>query len=708
MGYPQSYKEIPFFRLLIPLVAGIGVALFVAPVVELVHIFILTIALFCIVFIALFISRKWAYRHVYGIVLNIFLFSVGYSLVALRPTTSTLIEGEVYNVVARLVEPPVVRERSIRVQVKLQGEWRNGLFYPINEHMLLYFAQDDSSAYNLLYGDVLALRIIPNYPSQPQNPGEFSYKSYLARRGIFSTAFVRADTWHRLGTNGNPIFAFAYTLQEKMITLLREAGLKDQELAVASALSIGYKTLLDDETRRVYSGSGAMHLLAVSGLHVGLLFVLLSWILASFKRTRVGRFVRFVVLILFLWFFAVLTGLSPSVQRSAFMFSMVALAEITAKRSSIFNTLSASAFVLLVLNPFNLVEIGFQLSYLAVFSILVFTPLLGGLVNPNNRIANWFWELLVVSVAAQLGTTAISIFYFNQFPSYFWVTNIFAVPLATVSLYLLIALYLLAPIPILSNIIGWLSNGSIFLLNKGLAAVESAPGATLHGLHLSGLQFALLMLLFVFAIWWVFTRRVKHLAIFLLVIAVFTGETAFKKIEQRKSAEVLIFSSYGKSAFAFVDCGSAVVLVDSTLYRNEQQRKFLLGKYLASRGSFSAAHYSLISDTTNLPQLLRSTSFAQAPGVLFADFKGSTIAIPLGDTLSHKRAVKPLEVDYLVVSHLCKLKPRALARLFSPRVVIVDSSVPAWNATLIFASFSPDQTRYWHTLSNGYYSLGTN
>jgi len=251
MGYPQSYKEIPFFRLLIPLVAGIGVALFVAPVVEPVHIFILAIALFCIVFIALFISRKWAFRHVYGIVLNIFLFSVGYSLVALRPTTSTLIEGEVYNVVARLVEPPVVRERSIRVQVKLQGEWRNGLFYPINEHMLLYFAQDDSSAYNLLYGDVLALRIIPTYPSQPQNPGEFSYKSYLARRGIFSTAFVRADTWHMLGSNGNPIFAFAYTLQEKMITLLREAGLKDQELAVASALSIGYKTLLDDETRRV-------------------------------------------------------------------------------------------------------------------------------------------------------------------------------------------------------------------------------------------------------------------------------------------------------------------------------------------------------------------------------------------------------------------------------------------------------------------------
>ena len=261
--------------------------------------------------------------------------------------------------------------------------------------------------------------------------------------------------------------------REKVMNLYRKLGFEGDELAVLSALTVGEKTDLSDSIRESYSVSGASHVLALSGLHIGLLYALLFLLLKPLTRKwQAGRYFRSVLLLVLLWSFAFFTGLSPSVVRSVSMFSVLAIAELFGRQSLTLNTLAATAWVMLLVNPAWLFDVGFQLSFLAVFSILIIQKPVYRLLPVKNRIGKYVWGLMSVSIAAQIGTAPLVMLYFSRFSTHFLLTNLVVIPLVTVTLYAAVLMLLLTPLSAVQFVVAEAVRFLLKVLNLSLIHIS--------------------------------------------------------------------------------------------------------------------------------------------------------------------------------------------------------------------------------------------
>ena len=248
------------------------------------------------------------------------------------------------------------------------------------------------------------------------------------------------------------------------------------------------KDELDFEVKQAYAAAGAMHVLAVSGLHVGIIFLILNTLLAILDTSKKGRIVKAIILLISLWSYAMITGLSPSVLRAATMFSFVIMGTVLNRSSSIYNTLAASAFFILIINPNLLFEVGFQLSYVAVLGIVYLQPLIYKRIYTRWWLLDKVWAITAVSIAAQIATLPLTLFYFNQFPVYFMLSNLLVIPSAAVILILGILLFIASPIPFISESIGWVLNKFIEGLNFGIKEIEVLPNSLIEGLSINVLE----------------------------------------------------------------------------------------------------------------------------------------------------------------------------------------------------------------------------
>lgn len=263
----------------------------------------------------------------------------------------------------------------------------------------------------------------------PLNPYQFNYRRYMQRLGISHQLMVTHDSYFLLSTRMPTIFGYAASLRNKLVTKLREARFGEDELSIVQALLLGQRHSISAQTYDAYKDAGAVHILAVSGLHIGILLLLLQFLLSPLERLRNGKVLKLITLIVLLWGFALLAGLSASVVRAVTMFSFVGYALYLNRPSNTFNILTLSMFfILLLFNPMLLFQVGFQMSYAAVFSILWIYPMLQRFWFPKNRVVRKIWQLLAVSIAAQIGVLPISLFYFHQFPGLFFISNLLVVP----------------------------------------------------------------------------------------------------------------------------------------------------------------------------------------------------------------------------------------------------------------------------------------
>ena len=279
-------------------------------------------------------------------------------------------------------------------------------------HLLWYWTIDSTT--HLVPGTEVSGRASIARLRGPQNPDAFDYAAFQARKNVFYRANGAGQiTGHRFHLRG-----LGERWRTSLMTTLREhLPAASNELAVGAALILGKRDELQQDLRNAYADTGAIHVLAVSGLHVGFVAFGLGWLLGlGLLGRRSWRWVRLVLILLGIWAFALVTGLSPSVQRAATMFSFIQLGLVLDRRASIYNTLAASAFVLLLVDPFLLFDVGFQLSYLAVTGIIFFQPKIYRAWHPPNRLLDYCWKLTAVAIAAQLTTFPISIYYFHQFP----------------------------------------------------------------------------------------------------------------------------------------------------------------------------------------------------------------------------------------------------------------------------------------------------
>ena len=316
------------------------------------------------------------------------------------------------------------------------------------------------------------------------NPGAFNYAAYLRGKRVSFSMYANAGDWEvfrKTGTKGveNLLFAYRRLCLDKLKVALPGAA----EYTIGAALLLGNREEMDAGVRDIFSSTGAMHILAVSGLHVGMVAWFLGWLFRWVPHR--GRWFKGIIEVMGIWAYAMLCGLGASVVRAAFMFSWLNLGRALGRPANIWNTLSGTAFFLLLYEPLWLFDIGFQLSFLAVAGILLFEPPLYRLLAFQNRVADYFWKLTAVGIAAQLATAPLGIFYFHQFPLLFLISGWIAVPLGAIC-QAVGALYLfLDGLPILGPFLGWSLQVLIKGLYWGIFGVDQIPGSCIEGLWLS-------------------------------------------------------------------------------------------------------------------------------------------------------------------------------------------------------------------------------
>jgi competence protein ComEC len=309
--------------------------------------------------------------------------------------------------------------------------------------------------------------------------GHFRFSTYLKGKQIYNRMYIPPYWWKMIKPAEMNFNSYSITIRNKIDSIYKLCKFPVQEQTVLSALMLGVRTEMSADLLSAYSRTGAMHILAVSGLHVGILYLVLSWIL-FFMKGKILEILKGIIIVCCIWFYAFMTGFSPSIERAAIMFSLFAIARQMNDSSTVYNTLAGTALISLLLNPLDIFDIGFQLTYLAIIGIVYFSKKIDYLYSPRNKWAKKLWELLTVSLSAQFLTLPLTMYYFGQFPLYFLITNSIAIPLSFVVMVLGI---LIIPCLYISHtmfsFVAFFLGKSVWLQNMSITKIASLPYASL-------------------------------------------------------------------------------------------------------------------------------------------------------------------------------------------------------------------------------------
>lgn len=529
------FREIPFLRLFVPLCAGVIVADSV-PHLEAVAISAAAVAMAAM---SLRVCKlSFMPDRLFGLSLVFFLVSTGYILYAQSMKKAGDLEEKAQNVIVRLAEYPRKRSGSYSFRAGIIAVAEGDSCYAPGGSLLLWFMSDTVPS-GWRPGDMLELHTTPRQIENNGNPCEFNYRRHLQGRGIRYMAFFRTrDIQAHTPASRLSLSEISERASHRIITLFAGAGLHDEALGLVTALTLGDRELLDRDHLNDFSRAGAMHVMAVSGLHVGMISLALSWML-FFMRGKLKR-LKAIIIILLLWCFAFITGLSPSVMRATIMFTFIQTGSMMQRPASAMNNLLASAFILTVIRPSVLFEAGFQLSYVAVAFILVFHQHLYTLIRTRRVVIRYLWQVIALSLVAQAGTMPLTVRLFNIFPLFFLITNIVIIPLTFIVLMSAVLLILLSPFPAISSFIAvWLDGLSRLALGFA-SAISSFDHAVLGNIGMTALETVALTATIALLLTTLFRIRKITLKPFLLAALIFlccnTGKSA---LEGRKREPVI-------------------------------------------------------------------------------------------------------------------------------------------------------------------------
>ena len=408
-----------------------------------------------------------------------------------------------------------------------QKEW-------IGRDILLSWIPDSLSE-PLQCGDSICFHAKIGRPASTEELNGFDYGEYLLRKGISGTGIVFAGNGFRTGENDLSLRQYALTIQQKIVNLYRSQGLEGDVLAVASALTVGDRSDITPTLEATYSATGASHVLSLSGLHIGILAGILFVLFRPLHRIRHGRLITSCLVVIILWGFAFISGLSSPVIRSVIMFSLYIVSTLVSKdRFRGEYSVTLAAFLMLLYNPSYLFDISFQLSFTAVYSILLFYPLFSKLWQPKWRLLKYGWNIMALSFAAQTGTFPLILSYFGVFPTYFLLANLVVTPLSACILGSALASMILFPVPLLGDGCIMLLKASTDALNKSMYAIQQLYGSQLTSLYISGLQLTLLFILlgYLYAFWSKATpKTARSIVSALLAVNIFMATCWYERLK---------------------------------------------------------------------------------------------------------------------------------------------------------------------------------
>jgi competence protein ComEC len=662
------WNNIPFARFLIAFLAGIIAAINV-PILSTFNATLLLVPFFLYYLFYKKYKLNYKLRYFKGIPIILFFILFGMKLVMLH--TQILYANHFSKTsqeyfLVKIAEPPKNKANTLKiigevVQVKSQNVWTK-----TTGKLLIYIAKD-ANAINLNYGDILLCKAKIATTPPPKNPFEFNYKKYLAFHQINHQTYLNSRNWLKTGEQDyNKIMAFSYELRNYLLRIISNSKIAGDEYAIGSALILGYEDDLSNQIISTFAATGALHVLSVSGLHVGIIFLVINFLLKFLGESKTARISALIISLIGLWIYALITGLSPSVWRAAAMFSLISIGKFYKKDVSTFNIVACSAFILLCINPFMITEVGFQLSYLAVIGIVSLHQKFYSLITVKNKVLDNVWSITSVSFAAQLVTFPLGLLYFHQFPNYFLFSNLIVIPLSTLILYGGILLLAVAKIPIAGAFIANLLNLLLWLLKNTVALFEHLPYAIVEGISISTFEtfiiYGILILVYCF---WLY-RKMIYIQLSLALGILFCSFQITEKVAQKRQEKIVIYAINKHFAVDFISGEHNVFIADSVLINDKDKLRFHL---LPNWINLGVSHTNSFKVENNIDL---SNRFMRSQGnYLF--YKNKTILCCVKEMPSLKTLIYKPQIVLLNINN--KLKFNAFFKLFPKATYICDGTI---------------------------------
>jgi competence protein ComEC len=659
--------EIPFLVLLLPFLLGIAVGLNFSSAGFLVWV-TAPLLLFTIAFVILNLTYThlalYKARWIGGSLMNIILFLVGwFSVIRYSELNGNTHFSKIpaQRLIIRINNEPVMKNGLLRFTAVTEQTVDNNK--PANATGTLLIAIKDTLASQLRYGDILIIPATYTSVDPPFNPAEFNYKQYLAHQNIYHQAFLYPGQYKiMMRYTGNPVIDYSLNLRKRLVEKLKQ-GMKDTSaIAVASTLILGYKADLSNELLQAYSKTGTIHILSVSGGHVAIIYFFLNILFGFLERYKRGKLVKAILILALIWGYSLLTGFSPAVCRAAIMISLVVMGTTYSRYINTLNILAASAFFLLLYNPFFIVDVGFQLSYLAVAGMVVLQPLIYNWLTFKKRWADKLWAICSVSIAAQLITFPLSAFYFHQFPAYFLISNLFILIPAEVILCVGMVYLVLPQMGFVSVALAWVLERSILLMNKVLTVIEHAPFASISKIWLTTAEYILLYVAMICLFYFLFNKNKWLLNLGLLFILILSLSVSIKRTSISQEHGITFLNLRKHQGIVFKHGDKAIVLTD--LSPTDKNYQYSVQPYLDSCKIADTAVYMLSKN-------IKSSFLMKYRGLI--QFGTKKILI-VDKTLQDRRLTRKLKVDYLYLTDNPHISLNKLNQSYVYASMVIDGS----------------------------------
>lgn len=658
-----AWKQAPFLRLIIPFSAGIVIQFYTyCP-----PIYLLSVGAIALIIIFFFskasVPTLFKFKYFIAYTFLILLATAGawrmhLTSQSLKPTPIAHNQDSAYTYLATLQEPVTEKQSTFKTIATLTHRISGDSLIPISITTLLYFQKNPESA-GLYYGHKILFNKLLQPVKAPANPGSFNYKDWCEKQGIFYQSYLTQNDFKLLpGKAGSSLKKSMFIFRDSIVNILRRYIPSPKESGLAEALLIGFKEDLDKSLIQSYSNTGVIHVIAISGLHLGLIYMLLGLICKPLGNRKWMRILRPIFIITGLWAFGFLAGGSPSIFRSALMFTCIVIGDSISKQSSIYNSLAASAFLLLCYNPYWLWDAGFQLSYTAVASLALFQQTVHNAFTIHQRWLNTIWKLTATTIAAQILTLPIVLFHFHQFPVFFLLTNLIAIPLSSLILLGEILLCLVHFLPILANPTGMALSWLIKFMNDIVEGIDQIPLSSITQINITLLQLLLLYAAIAAICIWLLHKQKRMVIPALLLMIGYFSIGAYDSYRINNQQRLLI---YHLSQSTAIDCiiGHHYVSAGDTAIQNN------LNAALYSFGP--ARNFFEVRRKENLEGVYKDANLIRlGPKTM--------IIIDSGFQLPPPREEPMPAADLLLISHNPRLIPERLLARLPARMVVIDGS----------------------------------
>ncbi|HVX49625.1 MAG TPA: ComEC/Rec2 family competence protein [Chitinophagaceae bacterium] len=666
MPLPLQNKRYPFVRLVAAFIAGILIQWYGQLPLTALFIILACVVLLLSASILFTSTILFTLQWLRGLLLVLLFIIAGSFTVYVHDARHTpRWAGNIYKpgqpVLLTIGEPLVEKPNSYKAIASVTAIRQDSNWRKATGDVLLYFSGIRGRP-RLHYGSQIILYAPLEEIKNAGNPGEFDYKQYCLFHNIAYRSFVYPGQYSMVWKDDlNNMQKMLYHVRDSTIAFLQKTIPGEKEQAVAEALLIGYRDHLDPDLVQAYTNTGVVHIIAISGLHLAMIYALLIGLFRLFPSNKFNGIIQPVVVLLVLWLFSFLAGGVPSITRAAVMFSFLVIGKALNKRTYMYNTLAASAFCLLLYNPFYLWDAGFMLSYSAVVSIVLFYKAVHNWLYISNKLLEAVWSATAVTISAQILTLPVVLLFFHRFANLFLIANFVAVPLSGLILYGELALLLLYFLPFAAHHAGTAIGWMIKVLDTFIEHINTLPLAVWDNIYADAVQTLLLYGFILSAAYWLLRKAPRGFIIAAVLLTGLVLYTATRYVRIGQTQKLLVYNVAHQTAIDIMQGGRYYFFGDSILLQDGPLQQYNLKPSRILYGVSPAR------DTTLHPGIINTCVTVH-----------STKIILLDNTFSFSDTSNKVKADIIILAKSPKYSIADVQHAFTFKCLVFDSSNPLW------------------------------